>query len=127
MGLAQTLPVTSYIKMIDIWMIFTMTIPFIEVSLHAFAEQSKRRHLKVGEDLVQVTPAAGSHPLQRKPATHSPTLGLVNHYLLYFFPLLSLVSAVGFWVNGLLNYYSPKMYQPMYHPSMNSCLSVDPE
>ena len=34
LGLSQTLPVTSYIKMIDIWMGFTMTIPFLEVVLH---------------------------------------------------------------------------------------------
>ena len=126
MGLAQTLPVTSYIKMIDIWMIFAMTIPFIEVTLHAFAEQSKKRHKKGGE-LVRVTPADGSEQsLQEKPI-HSQTLGLVTHYLLYFFPLVSLVFAVGFWVNGLLNYYSPKMSQPMYHPNMKSCLSVNTE
>ena len=113
--------------MIDIWMIFTMTIPFIEVALHAFAEQNKKRHHK-GRELVQVTPAAAgtTQPLPEKP-THSQIFGLVNHYLLYFFPLVSLVFAVGFWVNGLLNYYSPKMYQPMYHPNMKSCLSVDTE
>ena len=117
---------TSYIKMIDIWMIFAMTIPFIEVSLHAFAEQSKKRHKKGGE-LVQVTPADGcQQPLQEQP-TRSQTLGLVTHYLLYFFPFVSLVFAVGFWVIGLSNYYSPKMYQPMYDPNMKSCLSVDTE
>ena len=38
LGLSQTLPVTSYIKMIDIWMVFTMTIPFLEVVLHTIDE-----------------------------------------------------------------------------------------
>ena len=34
MGLSQTLPVTSYFKMIDIWMLFTMTVPFLELVFH---------------------------------------------------------------------------------------------
>ena len=34
---------TSYVKMIDIWMIFTMSVPFIEVGLHAGYEVLKRR------------------------------------------------------------------------------------
>ena len=105
-------------------MIFTMMIPFIEVSLHAFAEQSKKRHKK-GGDLVQVTPVNGSEqPVQEK---HNQILPLVTHYLLYFFPLVSLLFTAGFWVNGLWNYYSPNMCQPMYHPNMESCLSVDTE
>ena len=34
---------TSYVKMIDIWMIFTMSVPFIEVGLHAGYAVLKRR------------------------------------------------------------------------------------
>ena len=34
MGISATLPETGYIKMIDVWMIFTMTYPFIVISLH---------------------------------------------------------------------------------------------
>lgn len=34
-GISQTLPTTSYIKMIDIWMIVSMMFLFFEVSLHA--------------------------------------------------------------------------------------------
>ena len=42
MGLSQTLPVTSYFKMIDIWMLFTMTVPFLEVVLHTTKEVFKK-------------------------------------------------------------------------------------
>ena len=42
MGLSESLPVTSYIKMIDIWMLFTMTIPFLEVIMHTTNEVFKR-------------------------------------------------------------------------------------
>ena len=34
MGISQSLPTTAYVKMIDIWMMFTMIIPFIEVVIH---------------------------------------------------------------------------------------------
>ena len=34
MGISQSLPVTGYIKMIDIWMIFTMSYPFVVITLH---------------------------------------------------------------------------------------------
>ena len=42
MGLSQTLPVTSYFKMIDIWMLFTMTVPFLEVVCHTSNEVFKK-------------------------------------------------------------------------------------
>ena len=32
------LPTTGYIKMIDIWMIFTMAYPFLIISLHCIKE-----------------------------------------------------------------------------------------
>ena len=35
-GLSQTLPKTSYIKMVDIWLIFNLLIPFVEVLIHVF-------------------------------------------------------------------------------------------
>ena len=34
MGISQSLPTTAYVKIIDIWMMFTMIIPFIEVVIH---------------------------------------------------------------------------------------------
>ena len=42
MGLSQSLPVTSYFKMIDIWMLFTMTVPFAEVVRHTANEVFKQ-------------------------------------------------------------------------------------
>ena len=62
MGLSQTLPVTSYFKMIDIWMLFTMTVPFLEVVLHTAKEvfkKSKPAHVCLSKrvDMVKVKPA----------------------------------------------------------------------
>ena len=38
-GISQSLATTSYIKMVEVWMIFTMTFPFIEVLLHTYKER----------------------------------------------------------------------------------------
>merc|ERR1712155_192070 len=62
MGLSQTLPVTSYFKMIDIWMLFTMTVPFLEVVLHTTKEVFKKSKVAPAclnklVDVVNVKPA----------------------------------------------------------------------
>ena len=35
-GVCQTLPHTSTIKMVDIWLVFNLLIPFIEVLIHTY-------------------------------------------------------------------------------------------
>ena len=37
-GKAQALPTTSYPKMIDIWLIATMMVPFLEIALHRYSQ-----------------------------------------------------------------------------------------
>ena len=38
MGISDSLPMTGYIKMIDIWMIFTISYPFTVITLHCLKE-----------------------------------------------------------------------------------------
>ena len=42
-GVSNNLPSTSYIKMIDVWFIFSMTIPFIEVILQTYIEHLRSK------------------------------------------------------------------------------------
>ena len=35
-GISQTLPTTAYVKMVDVWMIVSMIVPFLEVALHSY-------------------------------------------------------------------------------------------
>lgn len=37
-AVSENLPKTSYIKMVDIWLIFNLMIPFFEVLLHTFID-----------------------------------------------------------------------------------------
>ena len=38
MGISNELPVTGYIKMVDVWMIFSISYPFTEITLHSLKE-----------------------------------------------------------------------------------------
>ena len=38
MGISQSLPQTGYVKMIDIWMIFTMSYPFFVIACYCGIE-----------------------------------------------------------------------------------------
>ena len=43
LGISQTLPVTAYITMIDLWMISAMMFPFAEVALVALKASLQQR------------------------------------------------------------------------------------
>ena len=43
MGISDSLPMTGYIKMIDIWMIFTISYPFTVITLHCLKEVAEDR------------------------------------------------------------------------------------
>ena len=50
MSISDSLPMTGYIKMIDIWMIFTMSYPFVVITLHClekFTEDRGTRRINV--------------------------------------------------------------------------------
>ena len=55
-GLSSSLPTTSYVKMIDVWMIFTMTFPLFEVSLHTYKEILKKSLSQSGMRLPPTPP-----------------------------------------------------------------------
>ena len=75
LGLTQSLPVTSYIKMIDIWMLFTMTVPFLEVVLHTKNEVLNRlrtSHVVLAKkiDAAQAIPVKGLDDDEERPKTN---------------------------------------------------------
>ena len=43
MGISESLPMTGYIKMIDIWMIFTISYPFIVITLQCLKDVAEKR------------------------------------------------------------------------------------
>ena len=122
LGFSQSLPLTSYVKMIDTWMLFTMTAPFLEVALHTCTEVMKRpcvAHLSPNGWVHQVKPADQLYLELPQPRVLPAWVGVVGRLLL---PILSLMFTVIFWVIGLAISNWPNTYQ---HPNMTDCLSID--
>ena len=125
MGLSQTLPVTSYFKMIDIWMLFTMTVPFLEVVLHTSKEMFKKSRatqlsfLKKRVDVVNVKPAEDQEVMEAT-KNGSNILNLITSLML---PVISLIFAFVFWTVGLVASYSDGANTD---PNMAECLAIQP-
>ena len=88
-GVSQSLPMTAYIKMIDIWMIFTMLYPFFVVTLYSLLEFMLNTSGSV------TIPDNG-----RLIATFMLDIGL---------PLLATIFILLFWVLGITNYASAEL------------------
>ena len=123
MGLSQSLPVTSYIKMIDIWMLFTMTIPFLEVVLHTANEyKNKTKSHIVPEtrvDVVKVTSGEENEDTKTN-NTMKLTLSMVMGNLML--PICSLIFTLIFWAVGIIKSYSSGDAQGS---NMSDCLTTD--
>ena len=59
-GISQTLPTTPYIKLIDIWMIFTMTFLFLEVLPHSTKDILRISKGSAGDKLSAIYSFIGS-------------------------------------------------------------------
>ena len=93
------MPVTSYIKMVDIWMLFTMTIPFLEVVYHTSNEMYKQ------SDVIRVTPQNLSfEEVLLNNNTKAVVWMTIKRLVL---PISSLLFTLIFWIVGLIaSYYS---------------------
>ena len=121
MGLSQSLPVTSYIKMIDIWMLFTMTVPFLEVVIHTINEVFKQRNTK-RVDVVRIKSAKEQEEKMPKTSNNNKNFTIVRLTFSLILPLGSLIFTVSFWVVGLIASNSSDDIQD---PNMTDCLTID--
>ena len=125
LGLSQSLPVTSYIKMIDIWMLFTMTVPFLEVVLHTTNEVFKRPNTILNKrvDVVRVKSAEEQEEEDEMlKMSNSMNFTIVRLTSRLGLPIGSLIFTVIFWVVGLIASYFSGAIQD---PDMTDCLTVD--
>ena len=108
------MPVTSYIKMVDIWMLFTMTIPFLEVVYHTSNEISKQT-----VD-VRVKPNNGSEEKVMPNNNRKAVFRMMTKRL--WLPISSLFFTLIFWVVGIIKSYS---FDAKEDASMSKCLTND--
>ena len=108
------MPVTSYIKMVDIWMLFTMTIPFLEVVYHTSNEMFKQ------SDVIRVTPQNLS--LEEVLTNNNTKTVLWMTIKRLVLPISSLLFTLIFWLVGLIaSYYSGGSQDY----NMSDCLVID--
>ena len=109
--------------MIDIWMLFTMIVPFLVVVLLTIYEVLKRPGLDKRVDVVLVKSAEDQEEEEAIPKTNnnknSTIVRLTGRVLL---PIGSLIFTVIFWVVGLIASNSSGAIQD---PNMTDCLTVD--
>ena len=126
MGLSQSLPVTSYIKMIDIWMLFTMTVPFLEVILYT-ADELFKRPRATHEKRVDVIRVKSAKEQKMEEVLPTKTVNSMNSTLVkmtvrLLLPVGSLIFTIIFWVVGLIASYSPGAVEDH---NMTDCLAID--
>ena len=122
MGLSESLPVTSYIKMINIWMLFTMIIPFLEVVLHTTHEvfKNKRTSNIVPETSVLNVKSGKEEKKEEEAKIMKIKLSKVMGNLML--PICSLVFTIIFWALGLNHAYSSA---DILDSNMSDCLTID--
>jgi hypothetical protein len=97
----QSLPVTAYIKMVDIWMLFMMCYPFLIVSLYTVREVAKNQNNKVKNN--GCTWLEEDEEDDRK-------IRNVSYLLNWGLPLFMSIFISLYWTIGMLNYFSPNMH-----------------
>ena len=110
--------------MIDIWMLFTMTVPFLEVVMHTTNEAFKQP--RVGHfsterqvNVVRVKSANEQEEVLRTSSTNHTSVRLAGWLML---PISSLIFTLVFWIVGLVQSYSSVAVQD---PNMTDCLKID--
>ena len=106
--------------MIDIWMLFTMTVPFLEVILHTTNEVFKQP-LETPVGLMGIVRVKPSEQLEEEEVEAKNRQGVMKKIGKLFLPISSLVFTMVFWIVGLIKSYFP---DDKTNPSMTECLAI---
>ena len=112
LGLSQSVPVTSYIKMVDIWMLFTMTVPFLEVVYHTSNEMFKQ------SDVDRVVPLN----LEAEIPNNNMKVALLRMTQRLGLPVSSFFFTLIFWIVGLIASYHSGGTEDL---NLTDCLKID--
>ena len=96
--MSNSLPTTSYIKMIDVWMIFTMLYPFFVVSLNSLLEVLKNKKNNI--NIKQIS----DDMMYSEEKMNETSLKIVSFLLDWGLPIMFTVFIGIFWALGLANY-----------------------
>ncbi|XP_023337393.1 gamma-aminobutyric acid receptor subunit rho-3 isoform X2 [Eurytemora carolleeae] len=126
LSVSATLPATSYVKMVDIWMLFNLFIPFIEVFLHTYIDQLRDDEGEVKEvnshgksrkiEPITTIQVSINEMIQQDALREHYNRKNINQKKLKFASMISLrltptIAAIffgTFWIFGLSLYFFPR-------------------
>ena len=92
---------TAYIKMVDVWMIFTMMYPFCVVTLYSVMEALKNKKTN--------TKTVDPDFLYTRDLMNERSMRAVAFLLDWGLPILVTVFIIFFWSLGITNYVSSQL------------------
>ena len=148
-GVSQTLPLTSTIKMVDIWLVFNLLIPFIEVLIHSykvifqnlhrrglyqnwlFQESLNKEGLEMNKKAV-TTKANGKVAnwfLEKEVYNCDPKISknrknrICDIFGKYVVPFIAIIFMSTYWSTGLYLHYFPTKWNTRINECVNPNLS----
>ena len=108
---------TSYLKMIDIWLIFCLLIPFVEVILHTIMDSMRFNSMDITPQAptimvneIKINNFTGQTLLDSK--TKLQILQIITKYGL---PLIFVIFSIIFFSSGIYLKYFAEWYFDFYH------------
>ena len=121
LSINNNLPPTAYIKMIDIWLLFSLMKPFVDIIINTYIEnvRGESEALKKKEVVYDGNKSAWDKNSEKqvKDVVKFPENGVLRNYsktienCKYFsrvlYPIFCILFTVLFWIIGLFKYYFP--------------------
>ena len=102
-SVSDSLPRTSYVKLIDIWLIFNLLVPFIDILLHTIIDALRTKCSEFGSD-VKVRPRGSNREASRN--NRLKVLRFLISIGKFGLPLAYLIFGVIYFGSGLSIRYS---------------------
>ena len=98
------LPRTSYLKMVDVWLIFTLSLPFIEVILHTIMDvmRSKISNNEMSKKILMVNGVKINNFIEDNPQLRDGNLEKLKNFTTYGLPLIFVAFSFGYFGIGAL-------------------------
>ena len=98
-NVSNNLPKTSYMKMVDIWLLFNLFYPFVVVLLHTYMDTLRSDHEDEKNDKVIVTDNVHDH--SSNDLNHTSRLRMLQKLSIVFIPGFCFIFALMYWIIGL--------------------------
>ena len=119
LSINNNLPPTAYIKMIDVWLLFNLMKPFVDIIINTYIENvrgenesNKKKEVFYERNSSAWDKQPGQQKLPEVQVSnnkHSPsqTIEKSKYFSRVLYPIFCIVFTILFWIIGLYKYYNP--------------------